>query len=82
MKNLTLVGVALRATAAIALAASGVASATAQTSNSMGGMQMAPGSKMEMKGRAPTTSAANTAARPTRTAPHAHHSHASRHHRR
>jgi hypothetical protein len=41
----------LRAAVTVGIAAAGITAATAQTDNSMGGMQMAPGSKMDMKGK-------------------------------
>ena len=66
MTNFKLTGTTLRAAVAIGLTVGSISAATAQTSNSMGGMQMAPGSKMDMKAPMPAKKAA-------------HHSHATQH---
>jgi hypothetical protein len=49
MKSSKFAGAMLRAVVAVSVAGLGVSAASAQD-KSMGGMQMAPGSKMEMKG--------------------------------
>ncbi len=67
MTKLKFAGTALRVAVAIGIASGGMTAATAQTTNSMGGMQMAPGSKMDMKGKK----------MPAKTA--AHHNHATQH---
>ena len=86
MANLTFAGAALRTIVAIGIVGGGIATATAQTTSPMGGMRMAPGSKMDMKGMATTTSTTRATTATPRTAAHharaKHHSHASRHHRR
>lgn len=85
MANLTFAGAALRTLVAIGIAGGGITAATAQTASPMGGMKMAPGSNMDMKGMSPTASSTHAATTP-RTATHhgraQHHSHASRHHHR
>lgn len=52
MTKLKFAGAVLRAAVAIGMASGGVAAASAQTGNTMGNMQMAPGSKMDMKTKA------------------------------
>ena len=79
MTNFKLTGTALRAAVAIGIAVGGITAATAQTSNSMGGMQMAPGSKMDMKAPMP----AKKAALRSHATQHKHatlHKHAKHHH--
>lgn len=49
MTKMKIASAMLRAIVAIGIASGGITSAIAQTGNSMGGMQMAPGSKMDMK---------------------------------
>ena len=66
MTNSKLTGTALRAAVAIGFAVGSISAATAQTSNSMGGMKMPAGSKMDM-----------SAPMPAKTT--AHHSHATQH---
>lgn len=51
MTKVNFAGAVLRATVAIGFASGGITAATAHQTNSMGGMQMAPGSKMDMKGK-------------------------------
>lgn len=46
-----LAGTMLRMVLAIGLAGTGISAASAQTGNSVGAMQMAPGAKMDMKGK-------------------------------
>jgi hypothetical protein len=50
MTNMKLASTALRAAVIVGLAVGGVSAATAHPTGTMGGMKMAPGSKMEMKG--------------------------------
>ena len=71
MTNFKLTGTALRAAVAIGIAVGSMTAATAKTSNSMGGMQMAPGSKMDMK--APML--AKKAAHHSHATPHKHAKH-------
>ena len=73
MTDLKFAGAALRAAVVIGIASGSMTAATAQTSNSMGGMQMAPGSKMDMKAKAMP---AKKAAHHNHTT---HHKHAMRH---
>jgi hypothetical protein len=65
MTHLKLVGAALRAAVVFGIVSGSMSAAIAQTSGSMGGMQMAPGSKMDMK-KMPAKKAA-------------HHNHATQH---
>ena len=71
MTNFKLAGAALRAAVVIGFASGSMSAATAQTSNSLGGMQMAPGSKMDMKAKMP----AKKTAQHKRAAPHKHAKH-------
>jgi hypothetical protein len=49
MTKVKIASAMLRAVVAIGIASGGITSAIAQTGNSMRGIQMAPGSKMDMK---------------------------------
>jgi hypothetical protein len=51
MTNSKFAGAMLRAVVAFSVAGLGVSAASAQSDKSMGGMQMAPGSKMDMKAK-------------------------------
>ena len=51
MKSSKFAGAALRAVVAFSIASLSVSAASAQDNQAMGGMKMAPGSKMEMKGK-------------------------------
>jgi hypothetical protein len=51
MTKVNFVGAVLRAAVAIGIASGGITAATAHQASTMGGMQMAPGSKMDMKGK-------------------------------
>jgi hypothetical protein len=54
MTNSKFAGAMLRAVVAFSIAGFGVSAASAQSDKSMGGMQMAPGSKMDMKTKKPS----------------------------
>jgi hypothetical protein len=51
MVKMKFAGAMLRAAVALGIVGASVTAATAQMGNSMGGMKMAPGAKMDMKGR-------------------------------
>ena len=55
MTNSKFAGTMLRAVVAFSVAGLVVSAASAQDDKSMGGMQMAPGSKMDMKGKKAAT---------------------------
>jgi hypothetical protein len=66
MTHMKLASTALRAAVIVGLAIGGVSAATAHPTGTMGGMKMAPGSKMEMKGDEKTV---------TKTTHHSHMKH-------